>query len=218
MNWNELLDTLRGQMPRSVFDSHLKRAKGVYQDGKLTISLHNEIAYAWVTERLYPVIRRAAENAAEGEIEIEYQLQPQPDQLELELSGTYENEYTAIVKPDQVFVGTQYFRRVWLPVLGPTLGWLIIELRQRCYWNKKTGEKREHCQATHAELAAAVGVSERTVYRILKPGPLVDEFILDRQTIKEYSAKAGRIANATTHWTIRLDEPIFDPEKHILSN
>jgi len=41
-----------------------------------------------------------------------------------------------ITQPDKVFVTTQYFRKKLVPLLGHALAWLIIALRQHCYWNR----------------------------------------------------------------------------------
>jgi hypothetical protein len=69
----------------------------------------------------------------------------------LELQERYANAYNEIVQPDRVFVATQYFRTRWVPILGPALGWLILALRQRCYWNRLGVEVAEEalCGAVH---------------------------------------------------------------------
>ena len=37
--------------------------------------------------------------------------------------------YNACVQPDHMFVLTQYFLNYWLPRLGPSSAWLLINLR-----------------------------------------------------------------------------------------
>ena len=149
--------------------------------------------------------------------------------------------YERIVEPDRVFVGTQYFRERWLPLLGRTAWLLILELRQRCYYDrrekdpeKRLAKSRDTCKVTVAELAAAVGVSERTVWRELFPLPkdhekcpkdakkraeaeakaaLIGEFILETTTVRRYSTKRGREVNETTLWKVRLDEPLTPEDR-----
>ncbi|HDZ38482.1 MAG TPA: hypothetical protein ENH62_09395 [Marinobacter sp.] len=216
--WPATLEMLRGSTTKATFETWLSGSTATLDGETLTVYVKNSYALDWLENRLHAMISRAVANVAGHSFEIRYEVKGANAQLELELSGEYKDDYAIIVKPDRVFVGTQYFRHIWVPTLGTTLAWLIIELRQRCYWNKKTGEKREHCQATYAALAAAVGISPSTARRVLKPGPLVDEFILSRKIIREYSAKKGRMVNKTTHWIIRLDEPIFDPDEHTSSS
>lgn len=214
--WPAALETLRGSTTKAAFETWLSGSTAIIDSdtNTLTVYVKNSYAQDWLEHRLHAMISRAVTTIAGQILEIRYEVKSASAQLELELSGEYKDDYAAIVKPDKVFVGTQYFRQMWVPILGTTLAWLIIDLRQRCYWNKRTGEKREHCQATYVELAAAVGVSPSTARRVLKPNRIVDEFILSRTTLKEYSAQKGKVVNKTTHWIIRLDEPIFDPDKH----
>lgn len=218
--WPAALETLRGSTTKAAFETWLSGSTAIIDSdtNTLTVYVKNSYAQDWLEHRLHAMISRAVATIAGQILEIRYEVKSASAQLELELSGEYKDDYAAIVKPDDVFVGTQYFRKLWGPILGPKLTLLILDLRQRCYWNKRTGEKREHCQATYSALAAAIGVSPSTARRVLKPSPLVDEFILSRKIIREYSAKKGRIVNKTTHWIIRLDEPIFDPDKHTSSS
>jgi hypothetical protein len=85
----------------------------------------------------------------------------------LALQEVYANVYSEIVKPDRVFVGTQYFRQRWLPLLGPKLAWLIITLRQHCYWNRQTGELRDYCIIDQEDLAFVAGTTVPTLNRLL---------------------------------------------------
>lgn len=212
--WPAALEILQGSTTKATFDTWLAGTRATVNGETLTVYVKNTYAEDWLKHRLHSTISRAVTSVAGQELNIRYEIKSASAQRELTISGNYKDDYTAIVKPDKVFVGTQYFREMWVPTLGTTLAWLIIELRQRCYWNKRTGEKRDQCIATYAELAAAVGISESTARRLLKPGLIIDEFLLERRTIREWSSKQGKIVNKTTHWIIRLDEPIFDPDRH----
>lgn len=214
--WPAALETLRGSTTRATFETWLSGSTATLDKdtNTLTVYVKNSYALDWLENRLHPMIGRAVANVAGRILEIRYEVKSAAAQLELELSGEYKDDYAAIVKPDDVFVGTQYFRKLWGPILGPKLTLLILDLRQRCYRNKKTGEERDNCQATYAELAATAGISESTARRALKPSPIVDEFILQRTTIRDFDPKKNKVINKGTHWIIRLDEPIYDPDKH----
>lgn len=63
----------------------------------------------------------------------------------------YHDLRNRIVRPRDVLVESHYFFRKWKPRLGPVLTLLIMELRDRCYWNRKTGEKRDYCWPSQEE-------------------------------------------------------------------
>ena len=138
------------------------------------------------------------------------------------LQGVYQDDYNAIVQPGRVFVGTQYFRKRWLPLLKPTLWVLILTLRQRCYWNKETGEMRDYCRATYADLAREIGVSRRTVIRALNPEEEerrrgVDLFIPRREVLRRFSSRQGREVNDCMLWYVQLDDPLVPEDANRLS-
>ena len=207
--WPQILASLKGQMPAATFETWLRGSTARLDGEGLTVFVKNGHALDWLEHQLHPVIERTAGQFVPG-VTVSYEVLQ--GEFELEIKGVYQDDYARIVKPDRVFVGTQYFRREWIPLLGPGRGLLIIALRQRCYWNRRTGERRDQCAATYAELAAEVGISERTAQRLLRPGALVDQFILDRKVIRRYSDQQRRVVNVSMRWVIRLDEPILTDE------
>ena len=74
-----------------------------------------------------------------------------------------------IWQPDQVYLGSQHFRRVWVPALGATLGWLLVVLRRHTFFNPRTGEQRLDFCMGKSELAACLGLTGRTLLRHLEP-------------------------------------------------
>ena len=54
---------------------------------------------------------------------------PDNDRDTIALQEAYANLYNEIVKPDRVFVATQYFRKKWVPRLGTSLAWVIIDAK-----------------------------------------------------------------------------------------
>lgn len=252
--WSVALSELQHQMTRATFETWLQPTQGLASDDQtFTIGVKNGFARDWLDHRLRPTIERTLTDLLSQPVTINFEIlerQPGPTkqsttteaelhQQELEIDGVRVYTYNEIVEPDRVFVGAQYFREKWLPILGRTTWLLILELRQRCYWNKRTGEKRDTCKVTVAELAAAIGVSESTARRALFPLPqdpkkwprdkkklkaakeraaLIGEFIIDTTTLRRYSNKQGREVNLSTLWKIRLDEPLTPEDRKRFSN
>jgi len=133
----------------------------------------------------------------------------------LQLQKVYANLYNEIIEPDRVVVMTQYFRRAWVPRLGHSLAWLIIALRQRCYWNRKTGELRNSCQVTQEDLAAEIGVEPRTVRRLLEH-PLAERFIIEVKGRYNYDQRLGKRVRETTTYQIRMDDPLTPEDEALL--
>jgi len=132
----------------------------------------------------------------------------------LALREAYTNVYNELVKPDRVFVATQYFRLKWVPFLGHSLAWLIIALRQHCYYNRQTQEMRDWCTVTQEELAREIGVSPRTVRRLLQ-SEYAGLFIQEIKQEFRYDAKLGKRLRKPTRYRIRMDDPLIpeDQEK-----
>lgn len=72
-------------------------------------------------------------------------------------------------QPNQVYLGSQHFRRTWVPALGATLGWLLVVLRRHTFFNPRTGEQRLDFCLGKGELAARLGLTGRTLLRHLEP-------------------------------------------------
>jgi hypothetical protein len=248
--WEAALGELQLQMTKATFETWIKRTQVLgCEDGTYTIGVQNGFARDWLEQRLRSMIEHTLASIVGQPVAVEFQVMAREvepverqtvtevelQQEELELEGVRVRTYNEIVEPDKVFVGTQYFRRKWLPLLGRTAWLLILELRQRCYYRPKQPDKsRDTCKVTLAELGAAVGVSERTVYRELFPLPkdpekwpkdkkklaeakakaaLVGEFILETTTVRRYSFRRGREVNETTLWKVRLDEPLTPEDR-----
>jgi len=131
------------------------------------------------------------------------------------LQEAYANIYNEIVKPDHVFVATQYFRQKWVPLLGPALGWVILALRQHCYWSKATGEKRDWCIISQEELATEVGLSVATLKRLLKE-KYVDLFIVDISYRYRYDREKRKQVRKNSRYRIRMDDPLVPEDEERL--
>ena len=135
----------------------------------------------------------------------------------LALQEAYANVYNEIVKPDKVFVATQYFRKRWVPLLGPALGWVIIALRQHCYWNKDTGEMRNWCLITQQALADEVGISVSTLKRLLRHEH-AGRFITDVTHRYRYDASLQKQVRRPSMYRVRMDDPLVPEDQERLKD
>lgn len=133
----------------------------------------------------------------------------------LALQEAYANVYNEIVKPDKVFVATQYFRKRWVPLLGPALAWAITALRQHCYWNKNTGEMRDWCLVTQQELADEIGVSVATFKRLLQHEH-AGKFITDVTHRYRYDASLQKQVRKPSMYRVRMDDPLVPEDEERL--
>jgi hypothetical protein len=128
------------------------------------------------------------------------------------LQEAYANIYNEIVKPDRVFVATQYFRKKWVPLLGPGLAWVIVALRQHCYWSRETGEKRDWCIISQEELAEEVGISLATLKRLFKH-PYAGRFIMDVSKRYRYDKTKRKQVRKNSRYRIRMDDPLVPEDE-----
>ena len=73
------------------------------------------------------------------------------------------------------YLGTQYFRVNWVPRLGATLSWLIVILRNQCFWEEKSRELRNVVSFKKKELAEQLGISRAYLFNNLLNGDAVSE-------------------------------------------
>ncbi len=142
-------------------------------------------------------------------------MMPDKDQDTIALQEAYANIYNEIVKPDRVFVATQYFRKKWMPLLGPSLAWVIIALRQHCYWSRETGEKRDWCLISQEELAREAGISVATLKRLLKHEH-ADKFIIEVTHRYRYDPKKRKQVRKKSRYRIRMDDPLVPIDEALL--
>lgn len=125
------------------------------------------------------------------------------DDRTLHLQGIYNNLYNTVTRPDYKFVVTRYFIDEWLPLLGPSLAWLIVGLRQRCFHN----QRRDWCVVSKATLAEETTLSERTIERNLTK-PLSRWFVLEVVHRYQYRHELGKTVRDKNHYQLLLDEPL----------
>lgn len=86
--------------------------------------------------------------------------------------------HTHLVAPELAHFETQYFRRRWLPLLGPGPALLLSYLRSLCYHNEDSGEVRDEVALESGRLEDVFQVSSRTLRRWFAR---LDEFAAEEQ-------------------------------------
>jgi hypothetical protein len=127
---------------------------------------------------------------------------PGEDKL-LHLQGVYNTLYSATTRPDYRFVVSRYFIDEWVPLLGPSLAWLIVGLRQQCFWNRR----RDWCIVDKATLARETALDERTIERCFKK-PFSGWFVIDVSHRYQYRIKIGKKVRDKNRYQLLLDEPL----------
>ncbi|HLH29092.1 MAG TPA: helix-turn-helix domain-containing protein [Acidimicrobiales bacterium] len=133
----------------------------------------------------------------------------------LEVLPFYHDLRNQIVRPFNVHVETRYFFRRWKPTLGPILTLLIMELRDRCYYNPRTGERRDYCWPSQEELARALGVSVRTIIRTLQ-SPLARKFIRIQHRYR-YDPALGKKVRTSSAYLVAMDDPLLPEDEDALT-
>jgi hypothetical protein len=119
------------------------------------------------------------------------------------IQGAYNTLYNAVTQPDRKFVVTHYFLDEWVPILGPSLAWLVVTLRQRCFWNRR----QDWCIVDKATLAREAALQERTIERSLRK-PFSDWFVLQIKHRYRYRNDLGKTVRDKNQYQLLLDEPL----------
>ncbi len=130
----------------------------------------------------------------------------------LELTGQYGDLYNEIVRPDRKYTISHYLRTHWAPLLGAARVWLIVALRQRCFWN----HKQDWCVVDKQTLAREAGISVRSANRIIKEEGYVSWFFTKTRR-RRYSQRAGRTVNAPNRYRVMLDDPLTPGDQRRLA-
>lgn len=121
----------------------------------------------------------------------------------LKIQGVYNTLYNARTRPDFKFVLTRYFIDEWVPVLGPSLAWLVVGLRQQCFWNRR----HDWCIVDKETLSNETGLDGRTIERCLKK-PLSHWFVIEVAHRYRYRHQIGKKVRDKNRYQLLLDEPL----------
>lgn len=229
--WRRTLAALKTQMAEATYEAHLAQCEVTRVSGSTWTVSCQENSLDWLQHRLSDVVQGALSSVVEEEeVRVEWAAAQQPvyfaaEEVEEEESaeeetnihgrGAYHTEWSSIVRPLDVEVFTQYFRREWRPILGTFLSELIRELRQRAYHGKGSDpQKRDSFKTTYRSLAVSLKVSEKTVKRAFERHPngkfkneYLGLFIKDMK-VEKFRKADGTIRNECTSFIIYLDEPL----------
>lgn len=138
---------------------------------------------------------------------------------EIQVEPWYLDVRGEVVKPDQVTVTTKYFWTRWVPKLGPLATCLLLRLRQYCYFNRATGEKRDWCYPSQETLAEELGIQNRkTIMEALKRLEAVG--FVRREKQYRYDAASRRQVRTTDKYFILMEDPIApedEPQAFVLA-
>ena len=142
-------------------------------------------------------------------MEIASQLAGVEDKLSPDLQDASEALHRKIISSFGTILLTHYFMETVIPnaKLTPAQAWLIAMLRDRCYFNRNTGEVRDEVlmRGGYEELADRLGLKRsKTVWEWIRDdnGP-VSAFLTVLPGIERDEANSLRLR-------VRLEEPIFD--------
>ena len=125
----------------------------------------------------------------------------------MDISPYYIDARNAITQPDKMVFLSQYFRRSWMPALGPLGTAIVIYLRGACYHNRKSGETRDTVQISQREIAMGCGCSVPTIKREMERNIALRRFV---QISPEWERDeiSGRVRQLENHYKVAMDDPL----------
>ena len=130
----------------------------------------------------------------------------------MDISPYYIDARNAITQPDKMVFLSQYFRRSWMPALGPLGTSIVIYLRGACYHNRKSGETRDTVQISQREIATGCGCSVPTIKRELERNLALRRFV---QISPEWErdGTSGRVRQLENHYKVAMDDPLTEADE-----
>lgn len=124
---------------------------------------------------------------------------------ELHLSPHYHSAVNAITRPDRMVFASRYLIERWLPDLGGDGLAILLWLRHKCFFNRKTGEKRDTVSVSIAEIAAGCHLSDRTVRRQLQTNTALRAFVSIQQEFTVEEKRHGIIQTQNAYRVLMED-------------
>lgn len=142
-----------------------------------------------------------------GTLEDFLQLPPEEQRRRILIQPFYPDVKNEIVQPDRVTVQSRYFWERWARILGPLDTVLFLRLRQYCYWNRDTGEKRDWCFPSQSTLAEEVGIDNpKTVALALARLEL--HGLLRREPQYRYDPVLRKKLRTTDKYHVLMEDPL----------
>ena len=130
----------------------------------------------------------------------------------MDLTPYYIDARNAITQPDRMVFVSQYFRRHWMPALGPLGTAVVIHLRGACYHNRKSGETRDTVQVSQREIAAGCGCSVPTLKREIERNLALRRFVAVSQEWERDPA-TGRVRQVENNYKVAMDDPLTEADE-----
>ena len=134
---------------------------------------------------------------------------------DITLSPFYHSALNEITQPDKFAAHSHYLTRRWKRELGPTGYAVLTSLRERCFYNRKTGELRNSIQVTVGEIAEECGVSERTVRRELDANKALQKFVRAQREYEPDTRRGGFRFGANS-FQVAMDDPLHPADEATL--
>ena len=133
------------------------------------------------------------------------------------ISPFYYSSVNEITQPNSYTASSHYLTRRWKRDLGPTGYAILTSFRDRCFYNRKTGELRDVIQVPVTEIADECGISEKTVRRELAANRALQKFVrAQREPVPDVRRGGWRWGPNT--FQVAMDDPIHpDDEPELLA-
>jgi len=135
---------------------------------------------------------------------------PKPDAVTV--SPFYHSSVNEITQPNSYTACSHYLTRRWKRELGPTGYAILTSFRDRCFFNRKTGELRDVIQVPVTDIAEECGISEKTVRREMATNRALQRFVrAQREPVPD-------IRRGGWHWgpntyQVAMDDPIHPSDE-----
>jgi hypothetical protein len=129
----------------------------------------------------------------------------------MQLEPWYLDVRSEIVQPDQVVLQTRYFWDKWVPTLGPQCTMLFLRLRSHCYFNRRTGERRDDCYPSQETLGLELGLHRETVGLLLRRLELLGFIRRERQY--RYDKATHRSVRTTDRYYVLMEDPLHPDDE-----
>jgi len=136
----------------------------------------------------------------------------QPTSDAVTISPFYHSSVNEITQPNSYTACSHYLTRRWKRELGPTGYAILTSFRDRCFFNRKTGELRDVIQVPVTDIAAECGISEKTVRRELATNKALQRFVrAQREPVPD-------VRRGGWHWgpntyQVAMDDPIHPADE-----
>ena len=134
-------------------------------------------------------------------------LSPEERRERIFLNPAFRDPYNEITDAHRVVQVPRYFWVHWVPTLGPVASTLYMKLRQYCYYNSETGERRDWCWPKQETLASEIGVKDRTTIRKAL-GLLEEHGFIRRERTYYKDPKSGRPHQGTDRYLVYFEIPL----------